>query len=56
MKIIEQEYIITSPLNKTAAFIALQQQLESTIFDELINGENEGIRLKFIIELIQDRE
>ena len=53
MKILKQEYIATNPFNEQMVLNSLQSQLASLIFKELINGEKEGIRLTFTLEVIE---
>ena len=38
------------------AIEALQKQLSSTIFKELINNEKEAVKLTFLIEVIDGEE
>jgi len=56
MKILKQEYTITNPFDEKMAIQALQKQLSSTIFKELINNEKEAVKLTFLIEVIDGEE
>ena len=51
MNILKQEYTITNPFNEKMAIEALQKQLSSIIFKELINNEKGAIKLIFLIEM-----
>jgi hypothetical protein len=52
MKILKQEYEITSPFDETMTIEALKAQLSSTIFRELIQKEKAAIKLIFTMEII----
>lgn len=52
-EILKQEYIVTSPFNEKMAIEALQAQLSSIIFKELIDGEKQGVRLAFTVYVIE---
>ena len=54
MKIVHQEYIVTSPWDEKLALEALKAQLSSKIFDDLINQEKAGIKLTFLLETIDE--
>ena len=56
MKILKQEYTITSPFDEKMAMEALQKQLSSVIFKELINNEKEAIKLTFLMEIIDGKD
>jgi hypothetical protein len=51
MNILKQEYTITNPFDEKMCIEALQKQLSSTIFKELINNEKESIKVTFLIEV-----
>ena len=51
MNLLKQEYTITNPFNEKMAIEALQKQLSSIIFKELINNEKGAIKLIFLIEM-----
>lgn len=52
-KLIQQEYVVTSPLNKELMLEAFHAQLSSTIFRELINNEKPGLKVTFTVEEIE---
>ena len=56
MNILKQEYTIKNPFDEKMAIKALQAQLSSTIFKELINNEKDAIKLTFLIEVADDCE
>ena len=56
MKILKQEYTITNPFDEKMAIEALQKQLTSIIFKELINNEKEAVKLTFLIEVVDGDE
>jgi len=55
-KILEQEYIVTSPFNEKMTIESLQKQLSSAIFTELINKQKHGIKLTFTLETIDEED
>ena len=55
MNILKQEYIVTNAFNEQMAIEALKAQLSSTIFKELIQNENDAIKLTFSMEIIESK-
>jgi len=53
MTILKQEYIVTNPFDEKMAIEALEKQLSSTIFKELINNEKEAVKVTFSIEILE---
>jgi hypothetical protein len=53
VNILKQEYIVSNPFNKDMAITALKDQLESTIFDELIKNEKDHVKVTFLIEVFE---
>ncbi len=54
MNLVKQEYIVTSPYNEELMLEALQRQVSSQIFRDLINGEKAGIKVTFLVETIEE--
>lgn len=52
--ILKQEYTITNSFDESMAIKALQQQLSSTIFKELINNEKDAVKVTFLIEVVDE--
>lgn len=53
-KILEQQFFVTNPFNEKMAVEALQQQLSSKIFKELIQNEKYGLVLKFNLFIVEE--
>jgi hypothetical protein len=55
-RVVNQEFIVTSPLNEKLSLLALQAELGSAIFKELINSEKYGLRLRFTVDVIEKND